>query len=72
MAERDRVDANARRKKALSISGGIEELGSLQLHLALSLLIIWTFCYFCIWKGVKWTGKVHLLLSAPAHDLRSY
>ena len=61
----DSAECSARRRNALSISHGLEDVGSLQLHLALSLLVIWTVCYFCIWKGVKWTGKVHLLLFPP-------
>ena len=36
----------------------IEDQGSIRLELALALLLAWTICYFCIWKGVKWTGKV--------------
>ncbi|XP_048873150.1 sodium- and chloride-dependent taurine transporter-like isoform X2 [Brienomyrus brachyistius] len=42
----------------LSISSGIEEVGSLKWDLALCLLAVWIICFFCIWKGVKSTGKV--------------
>ncbi|KAM4604718.1 sodium- and chloride-dependent GABA transporter 3-like [Polymixia lowei] len=45
-------------RRALSISGGIEELGSVRWELALCLLACWTFCYFSIWKGVRSSGKV--------------
>ncbi|KAK0134386.1 Sodium- and chloride-dependent GABA transporter 2 [Merluccius polli] len=45
-------------RRALSISGGIEELGSVRWDLALCLLACWTFCYFTIWKGVRSSGKV--------------
>ncbi|XP_035383929.1 sodium- and chloride-dependent GABA transporter 2-like isoform X1 [Electrophorus electricus] len=33
-------------------------LGPPHYDLALCLLLAWTICYFCIWKGVKSTGKV--------------
>ena len=33
-------------------------MGSLQVHLAISLAVLWMICYFCVWKGVYWTGKV--------------
>ncbi|KAI2659525.1 Sodium- and chloride-dependent GABA transporter 3 [Labeo rohita] len=45
-------------RRVLSISSGIEEVGSLRWELAICLLIAWVICYFCIWKGPKSTGKV--------------
>ncbi|KAG9339818.1 hypothetical protein JZ751_022485, partial [Albula glossodonta] len=44
-------------RRVLNISGGIEELGSVRWELALCLLLSWIICYFCVWKGVKSTGK---------------
>ncbi|XP_076608398.1 sodium- and chloride-dependent betaine transporter-like [Chaetodon auriga] len=41
----------------LSMSGGIEEIGTVRWELLLSLLACWVACYFCIWKGVRSTGK---------------
>ncbi|XP_066523176.1 sodium- and chloride-dependent GABA transporter 2-like isoform X2 [Hoplias malabaricus] len=33
-------------------------LGAPHYDLTLCLIVVWTICYFCIWKGVKSTGKV--------------
>lgn len=46
------------RRRALMISPGIEHVGGIRWELAGTLLLVWILCYFCIWKGVKWTGKV--------------
>lgn len=46
------------RRRALRISPGLDHMGSLNWDLALCLFIAWIMCYFCIWKGVKSTGKV--------------
>lgn len=45
-------------RNVLSLSSGIEDVGSLKWDLALCLLFVWLICFFCIWKGVKSTGKV--------------
>ncbi|XP_039627033.1 sodium- and chloride-dependent GABA transporter 3 [Polypterus senegalus] len=45
-------------RRVLGISSGIEHIGNLRWELALCLLLAWTVCYFCIWKGIRSTGKV--------------
>ncbi|KAK1800930.1 hypothetical protein P4O66_004691 [Electrophorus voltai] len=45
-------------RNVLSLSSGIDEVGELKWELALCLLAVWVICFFCIWKGVKSTGKV--------------
>nr|XP_012603743.1 sodium- and chloride-dependent betaine transporter isoform X1 [Microcebus murinus]XP_012603744.1 sodium- and chloride-dependent betaine transporter isoform X1 [Microcebus murinus]XP_012603745.1 sodium- and chloride-dependent betaine transporter isoform X1 [Microcebus murinus]XP_020143579.1 sodium- and chloride-dependent betaine transporter isoform X1 [Microcebus murinus] len=45
-------------RRVLGISSGIHDLGALRWELALCLLLAWVACYFCIWKGIKSTGKV--------------
>ncbi|KAM8728473.1 sodium- and chloride-dependent GABA transporter 2-like [Acanthopagrus schlegelii] len=45
-------------RRILGLSGGIEELGSIRWDLAGCLLLSWVICYFCVWKGVKSSGKV--------------
>uniref|UniRef100_A0A3Q4C0R2 Transporter n=1 Tax=Mola mola TaxID=94237 RepID=A0A3Q4C0R2_MOLML len=44
-------------RRVLNISTGIEHLGNIRWDLALCLLLAWVICYFCIWKGVRSTGK---------------
>ncbi|XP_058508721.1 sodium- and chloride-dependent betaine transporter-like [Solea solea] len=42
----------------LSMSGGIDEVGTVKWDVVLCLLACWVACYFCVWKGVHSTGKV--------------
>uniref|UniRef100_A0A3B4DMK8 Transporter n=1 Tax=Pygocentrus nattereri TaxID=42514 RepID=A0A3B4DMK8_PYGNA len=46
------------RRKVLRLSGGLDEVGDINSHMVLCLLATWVIVYFCIWKGVKFTGKV--------------
>ncbi|TRY54991.1 hypothetical protein DNTS_020744 [Danionella cerebrum] len=45
-------------RRVLNITGSVNDLGSVRWELALCLLLAWVLCYFCVWKGVKSTGKV--------------
>ncbi|XP_061668127.1 sodium- and chloride-dependent creatine transporter 1-like isoform X1 [Syngnathoides biaculeatus] len=45
-------------QKVLHLSGGLDEIGDINWHVALCLVATWVIVYFCIWKGVKSTGKV--------------
>ena len=46
------------RNKVLRLSGGLEVPGALNWEVTLCLLTCWVLVYFCVWKGVKSTGKV--------------
>lgn len=45
-------------RKALNMTSSVSEPGGLRTELVVTLAIAWIMCYFCIFKGVKWTGKV--------------
>ncbi|XP_029358794.1 sodium- and chloride-dependent GABA transporter 2-like [Echeneis naucrates] len=45
-------------RRILGLSSGIENMGKIRWELALCLLLAWILCYFCVWNGVKSTGKV--------------
>ncbi|XP_051270760.1 sodium- and chloride-dependent GABA transporter 2-like isoform X1 [Dicentrarchus labrax] len=45
-------------RRVLNVTGSVHDLGSIRWELALCLLLSWIICYFCVWKGVKSTGKV--------------
>ncbi|CAG2176151.1 unnamed protein product, partial [Oppiella nova] len=44
-------------RKIIQISEGIDHPDGIQYELALTLLIAWVLCFFCIWRGIKSTGK---------------
>uniref|UniRef100_UPI00398F4748 sodium- and chloride-dependent GABA transporter ine-like isoform X1 n=2 Tax=Pristiophorus japonicus TaxID=55135 RepID=UPI00398F4748 len=44
--------------RLLQMSSGIEEIGSMRWELFGILLLAWIIVYFCIFKGIKSTGKV--------------
>lgn len=45
-------------RRILNVTGNIEDLGGMRWELVLCLLLSWVICYFCVWQGVKSTGKV--------------
>ncbi|XP_068446395.1 sodium- and chloride-dependent GABA transporter 2-like [Clinocottus analis] len=45
-------------REVLRLSSSLDELGPISWKLALCLAVVWVVCYFCVWKGVKSTGKV--------------
>lgn len=44
--------------KVLNISSGLDDPGSMSWELTLCLMVVWILVYFCVWKGVKSTGKI--------------
>ncbi|XP_031219938.1 sodium- and chloride-dependent creatine transporter 1 isoform X2 [Mastomys coucha] len=44
--------------KVLRLSTGLEVPGALNWEVTLCLLACWVLVYFCVWKGVKSTGKI--------------
>uniref|UniRef100_A0A8C8VQU4 Transporter n=1 Tax=Pelusios castaneus TaxID=367368 RepID=A0A8C8VQU4_9SAUR len=44
--------------RVLRLSGGLEVPGALNWEVTLCLLACWVLVYFCVWKGVKSTGKI--------------
>jgi len=44
--------------EVLGLSSGLENVGSVQGHLAVCLLVGWILVYACVIRGIKWTGKI--------------
>lgn len=42
----------------LQIPSNMEDLGSLRVELLVALIVAWILVYFCLWKGIKSSGKV--------------
>lgn len=42
----------------LKMTDSMDNVGALRWELALCLGLAWIACYFCIFKGIKWTGKI--------------
>ena len=49
------------RHKVLNITDGITDMGEVKWDLCLCLVFAWLVIYFCIWKGIRATGKVSSL-----------
>ncbi|KAM8871710.1 sodium- and chloride-dependent GABA transporter 2-like [Synchiropus picturatus] len=45
-------------REVLHLADNVDTLGPVSWKLALCLALVWVVCYFCVWKGVKSTGKV--------------
>lgn len=43
--------------RILQMTEGIETMGGLQWELVACLAVVWIVCFFCIWKGIKSTGR---------------
>ncbi|KAA0714341.1 Sodium- and chloride-dependent creatine transporter 1 [Triplophysa tibetana] len=44
--------------KVLNISEGLDKPGAMNWEMTLCLMAVWVMVYFCVWKGVKSTGKI--------------
>jgi len=49
------------RYNVIGRSSGLEDMGGVQIHLVISLLLAWTFTVLAVIKGVKTLGKVGLI-----------
>ena len=53
----------------LNISSGLDQVGQFNWEVTLCLMAVWVMVYFCVWKGVKSTGKVtHPSVHSSTHS----
>lgn len=55
----------------MRLSRGLEVPGALNWEVTLCLMACWVLVYFCVWKGVKSTGKVQLEAGRAGGDGRA-
>ncbi|KAK3780834.1 hypothetical protein RRG08_059477 [Elysia crispata] len=46
------------RNEVLGLSDGLDDMGDIRWHLAVSLVVAWIVTFLCLLKGIKTTGKV--------------
>jgi len=56
--ERKFFFSSSRRLQEVDKADGFNNLGKIKWELALSLLVVFIFVYFALWKGIKSSGKV--------------
>lgn len=56
------MGSSVHRQKVLRLSSGLHEPGDISYVMVLCLMATWLMVYFCMWKGVKSTGKVGVFM----------
>jgi hypothetical protein len=56
------IELCSRRLQEVDKADGFNDLGKVKWELALSLLVVFVFVYFALWKGIKSSGKVSIII----------